>query len=178
MAVTAHATGTHTSDGTETFVSSPNVAGVFVFMFELDDMVVAPADGGVVGDGGGDGDGGLPVEADAGAADGGTPSTDRDPDRDGVTSDRDICPAVFDPEQRDFDSDGRGDLCDAGPETMSGQVVDGDGCGEVSAEVRDALQAIVAAILERRFDGALDQNGDGVIDAVDFVLRSRAGGTR
>jgi hypothetical protein len=39
MAVTAHASGTHTSDGTETFVSSPNVAGVFVFMFELDDMV-------------------------------------------------------------------------------------------------------------------------------------------
>lgn len=38
MAVTAHASGTHTSDGTETFVSSPNVAGVFTFHVDLNDM--------------------------------------------------------------------------------------------------------------------------------------------
>ena len=39
MAVTAHATGTHTSDGTETFVTSPNVAGTFQFVVDLNDMV-------------------------------------------------------------------------------------------------------------------------------------------
>lgn len=39
MAVTAHATGTHTSDGTETFVSSPNVAGTFTFHVDTNDMV-------------------------------------------------------------------------------------------------------------------------------------------
>lgn len=39
MAVTAHATGTHTSDGTETFVTSPNVAGTFTFHVDTNDMV-------------------------------------------------------------------------------------------------------------------------------------------
>lgn len=152
-------------------------------LVELDDMVVAP-DGGVVvpGDGGVNpgADGGVSPGADGGGPtpDAGMTSTDRDPDRDGVESERDVCPAVFDPEQRDFDTDGRGDACDACPETMAGLGVDADGCAEVSVEVRDALDAILAAILARRFDAALDQDGDGKLDAADFVLRARAGGVR
>lgn len=39
MAVTAHATGTHTSDGTETEVSSVTSAGVYTFHADLNDMV-------------------------------------------------------------------------------------------------------------------------------------------
>lgn len=39
MAVTAHASGTHTSDGTETFLTSPNVAGTFQLVVDLNDMV-------------------------------------------------------------------------------------------------------------------------------------------
>ncbi len=39
MAVTAHATGTHTSDGTETFLSSPNIAGTFTLHIDTNDMV-------------------------------------------------------------------------------------------------------------------------------------------
>jgi hypothetical protein len=152
-------------------------------LLELDDMAVAP-DGGTVmpSDGGVNpgADGGVSPGADGGGPtpDAGMTSTDRDPDRDGVESARDVCPAVFDPEQRDFDTDGRGDACDACPETMAGLGVDADGCAEVSAEVRDALDAILAAILARRFDAALDQDGDGKLDAVDFVLRARAGGVR
>jgi len=118
--------------------------------------------------------------ADAGPVpepDAGIPSADRDRDRDGIANETDVCPDAFDREQRDFDQDGRGDVCDACPQTMAGATIDADGCAPVSSEIRDALAAIVAAILEKRFDAALDQNADGKIDAADFVLRSRSGGS-
>ena len=62
--------------------------------------------------------------------------------------------------------------------SLDGAAVDADGCSAVPGELRDALLAIVDAIMAQRFEAALDQNGDGKLDALDFVLRSRAGGTR
>jgi hypothetical protein len=61
---------------------------------------------------------------------------------------------------------------------MAAAIVDADGCEAADPATREALDAIVAAILEERFDPALDANGDGRIDALDFVARARAGGAR
>jgi thrombospondin 2/3/4/5 len=44
---------------------------------------------------------------------------DTDYDRDGVYNAVDLCPYHYDPHQRDFDGDGRGDVCD--------DDIDGDG---------------------------------------------------
>ena len=57
---------------------------------------------------------------------------DGDVDGDGVPNDVDVCPETPDPLQRDRDSDGRGDLCDAcegagAAETCNGQDDDCDG---------------------------------------------------
>jgi hypothetical protein len=123
-----------------------------------------------VPDGGGDDAG---VDLDAGVLDGGP--VDFDPDRDGIPSDSDVCPAIADPEQADFDGDGAGDACDLCPETRMGSAVDADGCPALDPAVRDALDRIVDLILDGGFDATLDQDGNGVIDAGDFVLLSNEG---
>lgn len=143
------------------------------FFTEVKDFFVvdrgAAPDAGVTIDGGASGD-------DAGVvADAGTP--DLDPDRDGVPSDRDLCPSIADPAQSDFDADGAGDACDLCPETVAGAIVDASGCAAVDPATADDLAAIVDAILEERFEERLDVNADGAVDAVDYVLR-RAGRTR
>jgi glycosidase len=130
-------------------------------------------DGGVPDSGGID----ASVDEDAGF-DAGVPDPDRDPDRDGVPSDRDVCPRVSDPDQADFDRDGRGDACDACPESDPGSAVDANGCPMLDQSTLGDLEAIVRAILEERTEPPLDQNNDGKIDAIDFVLRSKRGGAR
>lgn len=138
------------------------------------DSMVQP-DGGVIDPDGGPGeDGGL----DAGVADSGVPDPDQDPDRDGLSNDRDNCPTFRNADQADFDGDGRGDACDLCANTPAGTSVDAEGCPMLDQATKDALDAIVAAIMERRFDAALDQNADATIDAKDFVLRARAGVSR
>jgi hypothetical protein len=69
-----------------------------------------------------------------------------DGDGDGICSGVDVCPAVFDPGQADFDSDGAGDPCD--PDW------DGDG-------VLDDVDLCIG------FDDAVDADGDGIPDGPD-----------
>lgn len=134
----------------------------------------ASAPDGGVGDAGSALDGGADPR-DAGLPDSG--SVDDDPDRDGIPSDRDVCPLVYDPDQADFDGDGVGDACDACPETPAGTPVDADGCPLVDEATREALDTIVRLILEERYESPSDVNGDGVVNALDFALRA-AGGRR
>ncbi len=107
--------------------------------------------------------------ADAGAA------GDLDPDRDGVPSAMDVCPERADPEQLDFDGDGRGNACDDCAETQAGVAVDERGCPPVDPAVSARLDAIITAILSRSFDAVLDENADGAIDATDFALAAKGG---
>jgi hypothetical protein len=155
-----------------------SIAGTPSFYTEATALLELPSGGGPGLDAGvTPGDAGGP-EPDAGAPDSGVPDRDPDPDRDGIPSDRDLCPSVSDPGQADFDDDAVGDACDLCPESMAAAIVDADGCEAADPATREALDAIVAAILEERFDPALDANGDGRIDALDFVARARAGGAR
>ncbi|MBK6689925.1 MAG: hypothetical protein IPG45_36000 [Deltaproteobacteria bacterium] len=131
-------------------------------------------DGGVVVDAGPGADAGGPTE-DAGPADSGV-DPDPDPDRDGIPSATDVCPTVADRLQADFDQDGVGDACDLCPETVAGSNVDSSGCGAVSPDLDQALEAIVRLILEESYDVASDVDGDRTIDAVDFARRLVGGG--
>lgn len=133
------------------------------------------ADGGVVLTDGATGSDASTGDADLNA-DSGVVDPDPDPDRDGVPSDRDVCPTIADRDQADFDADGRGNACDLCAATSAGQAVDTDGCPQLDQVTRDALDAIVQAILEQRFDEALDVDHNGRVDAADFVLRAKAGG--
>ena len=127
-------------------------------------------DGGVMTDGGV-----LDADVpDAAATDGGP--IDPDPDRDGIPSSIDICPDRSDPDQTDFDGDGVGDACDQCGSSPANAEVDRDGCTAVPAELASLLDRIIDAIVNERFDAELDGNGDGTIDARDFVLRSIEGG--
>ncbi|MBI2376668.1 MAG: hypothetical protein HYV07_21910 [Deltaproteobacteria bacterium] len=113
---------------------------------------------------------------DAGPADAGVPDSgidDRDPDRDGIPSDVDLCPDRADPAQADFDGDRVGDACDSCPMTAAGTVVDAAGCPPIDETIRATLEAIVEAILDERFDAALDVNDDQKVDVVDFVKAGR-----
>ncbi len=85
------------------------------------------------------------------------------------------CAFAGDPSQGDFDGDGVVDPCDDCPETPSGLAVGEDGCALLSPAAQAELDRIVDAILAQRFEAALDQNADGVIDVSDFVLRANRG---
>lgn len=128
-------------------------------------------DGGVIDVDGGaiDPDGGVIMPPDAGEM------SDLDPDRDGINNENDVCPDIADPDQLDFDGDGAGDACDDCAETASGVSVDDHGCPAVDPALASRLEAIISAILSRQFDGALDENGDGAIDAVDFAIAAKGG---
>lgn len=143
---------------------------------------VAPEDAGGNPDGASSPDATTEVDAglDGGVAevDTGIPDPDQDPDRDGIPSSVDKCPTVSDRDQRDFDGDGRGDLCDVCADTAPMSMVDAEGCPVLAAELRSILDRIAQAIVEGSFEAALDQNADGVIDARDFVLKARAGGAQ
>jgi hypothetical protein len=148
--------------GTPTFFSE---ARAFVFI----DTGVLP-DGGVIDvDGGGD-----PLDGSVEPPDAGSPN-DRDPDRDGINNEMDLCPTIADPEQLDFDADGRGDACDDCAETMAGVSVDDRGCPPLDPAIAARLDQIIEAILARAFDPSLDENSDGVIDALDFAKAAKGG---
>lgn len=164
------------SDGVHLITARVALDGAPVFFSEVKAFfvvtdVVRP-DGGVsVPDAGSDPeDGGGSAPDASGPPDSGVP--DPDPDRDGIPSASDLCPGVADPDQADFDADRVGDACDLCPETDAATLVDETGCAPVDPALRDALDAIVRAILEERFDATLDVDKDGAVDARDFALRA------
>ena len=160
------------TSGAPTFFSETSV------MIAIDDTAT-PVDGGVATrpdasvstDGGVVGPDGSLIVPDAGV------DPDVDPDRDGIPNGTDNCPQIANPSQSDFDRDGVGDACDQCPESMAAAAVDSDGCPRLDAADVSILDAIVNAIIEEQFDPTLDQNGDGRIDARDFVLKAKAGGS-
>lgn len=83
------------------------------------------------------------------------------------------CPGARDSARPDGDGDGVSDGCDLCPATPAGTPVDDSGCPRVDQETKGALETIVQLILEERYEAAFDLNADGVVDAVDFVLRAR-----
>lgn len=91
-----------------------------------------------------------------------------DRDGDGLADDEDNCLAQPNPDQRDADEDGFGNLCD--PD------VDGDGVVTTSwgrttplAE-RGDLEWIALAAREEVYDPKLDLDGDGAVDASDVAI--------
>ena len=84
---------------------------------------------------------GTPPEPDVGLA--------IDRDGDDVMDNVDVCPDIFDPDQKDLDGDGVGDLCD--PDDDGDGVLDSaDGCPQIPDPLRE------------------DTDGDGVGDACDL----------
>lgn len=70
-----------------------------------------------------------PGEPDATDAPVGPDAPPGDQDTDGVTDDRDNCPALANPDQHDEDGDTRGDVCDPCPQLGGAADTDGDGDG-------------------------------------------------
>jgi len=99
---------------------------------------------------------------------------DRDIDRDGLQNNVDNCPEISNPDQSDFDEDGRGDMCDACPDTPSGQVIDQDGCPTISDALAEQLESIIQLILKNSYESAFDLDKNNVIDVRDFVLKSQS----
>ena len=97
-------------------------------------------------------DEGFPDLNDNGIAD----CVDDDDDGDGLTDFFDNCPQISNPEQEDYDFDGKGDVCD--PDDDNDLTPDEDDCAPFDAEVHLGAQELC--------DG-LDNNCDGVLDDED-----------
>lgn len=80
-------------------------------------------------------------------SDGEIDDCETDDDNDAIPDAQDNCPLVANVGQEDSDADGRGDLCDACPDTVPGAAVDPDGC-----------PALIRG----------DMNRDGDVDQEDF----------
>jgi uncharacterized protein (TIGR03790 family) len=86
-----------------------------------------------------------------------------DRDGDGARDARDNCPILPNPDQRDTDGDGCGNLCDA----------DFDGDGRVSVSTPDGLgdiERLKRSIAHGFYLPNQDLNGDGAVDAADLAL--------
>ncbi len=90
--------------------------------------------------------------------------TETDTDRDGVPDSRDNCINVANADQRDSDSDGYGDACDAD--------ADNDGI------VNSVDLALVRSAFGARGPNRADVNGDGVVNSLDLAQVRRLFGTR
>lgn len=87
----------------------------------------------------------------------------KDRDGDGVRDKRDSCLLLPNPDQRDTDGDGCGNLCDA----------DFDGDGRVSASNAEGLgdiERLKRSIAHGFYLPNQDLNGDGAVDAADLAL--------
>ena len=71
------------------------------------------------------------------------PVEDTDTDLDGFVDSEDNCPSICNPQQKDADGDGIGDVCDTAPGC--------GGCGQTACEVQ----------------GQCDSDNDGIADGVD-----------
>jgi hypothetical protein len=115
-----------------------------------------------------DGDGLVdhPADPDCSSAD--DPLEAPDADADGVADAGDNCLLESNPDQRDTDQDGYGNLCD----------LDVDESGTVSGGDLNALHAAVGSrVGDPRYDPDLDADGDGVVGGADFNrLRALFGG--
>jgi hypothetical protein len=93
-----------------------------------------------------------------------------DLDQDGADDDEDNCLGLSNPEQRDTDGDGYGNLCDAD--------VDGDGVVTTSwgqtypIEARGDLEWIALSMTSGLYDPNYDLDGNGSVDASDVALAS------
>jgi hypothetical protein len=82
-----------------------------------------------------------------------------DDDLDGFVDPEDNCTAVTNPDQRDTDLDGYGNLCDA----------DFNGDGTVAAADLFAFKRAYQTMQgDPRYDAEIDLNGDGAVAAADF----------
>jgi uncharacterized protein (TIGR03790 family) len=97
-----------------------------------------------------------------------SPARNSDRDNDGVDDSVDNCSAIPNPEQRDTNGDGFGNLCDAD--------VDGDGIvttswGEVLPLTRCGdVEWIGLAVQHGRYDPNYDLDGDGRVDDLDVAI--------
>lgn len=92
------------------------------------------------------------------------PADPADLDGDGVANSLDNCSQIPNPDQRDTNADGFGNLCDAD--------VDNDGRVTTSwgqAPLGD-LEILAAAMAQNRYHADLDLDGDRVVDARDLSL--------
>jgi len=88
-------------------------------------------------------------------------------DADGVENERDNCPFIANPKQRDTNDDGLGNLCDAD--------VDDDGDVDSSAgriypvDARGDLEAVTLTARNGPYDPDHDLDGDGRVDEADLL---------
>jgi streptogramin lyase len=99
-----------------------------------------------------------------------------DADDDGIPNRADNCPLIANPDQRDTDGDGRGDVCDAFPlDAHETRDTDGDGIGDnrdscpviANPDQRDTDGDGVGDVCDVCPTGGADTDGDGVCDPVD-----------
>jgi len=88
---------------------------------------------------------------------------DVDTDNDGIIDSEDNCVDVYNPDQRDTNQDGYGNICDP----------DLDNDGDVTSDDGDIVEAAYGLTPESpEWDSDTDLNGDDIIDMSDVIIWS------